>query len=46
MPGKRGKAPVEEVLNTIDELCKILKFKSKNPKVIDLTEDERMPDSL
>lgn len=32
--------------STLDELCKILKFRSKHPKVIDLTEEERMPDTL
>ena len=49
MPGKnRGKKQdVDELeLNTIEELCKVLKFRSKNPKVIDLTEEERMPDTL
>ena len=30
----------------MDELCKIVKFRSKNPKIIDLTEEERMPDTL
>jgi len=38
-------APDEE-LNTIEELCKVLKFRSKNPKIIDLTADERLPDTL
>lgn len=37
--------PVEDT-STIDELCKILKFRSKNPKIIDLTDEERMPDTL
>ena len=37
---------VKQEANTVDELCKILKFKSHNPKVIDLTEEERMPDTL
>ena len=32
--------------STLDELCKILRFRSKNPKVIDLTEEDRMPDTL
>ena len=32
--------------NTLDELCKILKFRSKTPKVIDLTDDVRMPSTL
>ena len=43
--GKKGKY-VEEELNTIEELCKVLKFRSKNPKIIDLTEEERMPETL
>ena len=49
LPGKnRGKKfdDDEAELNTIEELCKVLKFRSKNPKVIDLTEEERMPDTL
>jgi len=34
-------------VNTIDELCKILKFRSHNPKIIDLTSnDTRMPTEL
>ena len=36
----------DQNLNTIEELCKVLKFRSKNPKIIDLTEEERMPDTL
>ena len=32
--------------STMDELCKIVKFRSKNPKIIDLTEEERMPETL
>jgi ATP-dependent RNA helicase DDX24/MAK5 len=32
--------------STLDSLCKILRFRSKKPKVIDLTEDERMPETL
>lgn len=43
--GKKGKYEEEE-LNTIEELCKVLKFRSKNPKIIDLTEEERMPETL
>lgn len=27
-------------------MCKTLRFRSKNPKVIDLTEEERMPATL
>jgi hypothetical protein len=33
-------------VNTLDQLCKTLKFRSKMPKVIDLTEEERMPETL
>ena len=36
----------EEDLNTVDQLCKVLKFRSKNPKVIDLTSEVRMPATL
>ena len=32
--------------NTMDDLCQIVRFRSKNPKIIDLTEEERMPDTL
>ena len=32
--------------NTLDELCRVIRFRSRNPKVIDLTEEERMPDTL
>jgi len=42
---KKGQ-PQEKELNTIEELCKVLKFRSHNPKVIDLTEEERMPSTL
>lgn len=44
--GKKSQKPEEEELNTIEELCRILKFRSKNPKIIDLTEEERMPETL
>ena len=30
----------------MENLCKTLRFRSKHPKVIDLTEEERMPDTL
>ena len=30
----------------MDDLCQIVRFRSKNPKIIDLTEEERMPDTL
>ena len=32
--------------STLDELCKLLKFRSRHPKVIDLTEEEKMPETL
>ena len=44
--GKKKNHPAEQELNTIEELCRVLKFRSKNPKIIDLTEEERMPDTL
>ena len=42
------KKPSDEKISTVDDLCKMLKFRSRNPKVIDLTanEDERMPETL
>ena len=30
---------VAEAISTVDQLCKTLKFRSRNPKVIDLTEE-------
>lgn len=36
----------KETVSTLDKLCKTLRFRSKAPKVIDLTEEERMPDTL
>lgn len=38
---KAGKAPLE-LKNTLDSLCTTLKFRSKNPKVIDLTGESEM----
>jgi len=35
-----------ESVSTVDQLCKLLKFRSHNPKVIDLTEEDRMPETL
>jgi ATP-dependent RNA helicase DDX24/MAK5 len=32
--------------NSIEALCKILRFRSKNPKVIDLTAEEKLPETL
>lgn len=46
---KKGTGNKTEEVSTIDEMAKILKFRSKNPKVIDLTggDDEgRMPATL
>ena len=37
---------IEETVSTVDQLCKILNFRSKQPKVIDLTEEQRMPSTL
>lgn len=42
----KEKGEKREVVSTVDQLCKLLKFRSRNPKIIDLTEDERMPDTL
>ena len=36
----------EKQQGALDDLCKILKFRSKHPKVIDLTEEARIPDTL
>lgn len=44
-----GKKPeAREVTSTIEEMAKILKFRSKQPKIIDLTveDEERMPSTL
>jgi ATP-dependent RNA helicase DDX24/MAK5 len=38
--------PDKDHQNTLDELCSLLRFRSSNPKVIDLTEEARMPDTL
>ena len=38
MMKKKG-LKIEEKESTLDALCKTLKFRSKNPKVIDLTEE-------
>ena len=43
----KGQKQVETTeLTTLEALCKLLKFRSKTPKVIDLTSEERMPDTL
>lgn len=41
----------KEGTSTLDNLCKTIRFKSKNPKIIDLTENEeskshKLPDTL
>ena len=48
LKGLKGKKRTEDdsMQSTLDELCKTLRFRSKHPKVIDLTEEERMPDTL
>lgn len=48
---KKHKRDAAEGISTLENLCNTLKFRSKNPKVIDLTEDQesksqRMPDTL
>eukprot|EP00347_Sterkiella_histriomuscorum_P007788 403347561 len=35
-----------EAVDTLEQLCKTLRFRTKTPKVIDLTEEERMPETL
>lgn len=42
----KEKGTVLETVSTVEQLCKVLKFRSKTPKVIDLTEEQRMPDTL
>ena len=40
---------IEASVTTVEQLCKILKFRSHNPKVIDLTsgdDQHRMPETL
>ena len=32
--------------SSLDDLCKILRFRSKHPKVIDLTEEAKIPETL
>jgi len=36
----------EKEQSALDDLCRILKFRSKQPKVIDLTEEARIPETL
>mmetsp|Transcript_33627 Transcript_33627/g.51853 ORF Transcript_33627/g.51853 Transcript_33627/m.51853 type:complete len:162 (+) Transcript_33627:983-1468(+) len=45
---KKKKILVKDQISTLDKLCQTLKFRSKNPKVIDLTEDDdgQMPETL
>jgi len=42
----KEKGETRETVSTVEQLCKLLKFRSKNPKIIDLTEDERMPETI
>ncbi len=42
----KEKGEKREMISTVDQLSKLLKFRSRNPKIIDLTEDERMPETL
>ena len=46
MKAKLSGKEISEKTNTIEEMGKILKFRSKQPKVIDLTTEERMPETL
>lgn len=48
MQKEKGKSKAQEdpVQSSIEALCKLLRFRSKNPKVIDLTTEERMPETL
>jgi hypothetical protein len=32
--------------NALENICKVVRFRSKHPKVIDLTGEERMPATL
>ena len=48
---KKQKRDANDGMSTLENLCNTLKFRSKNPKVIDLTDDQeskshRMPDTL
>ena len=47
---KKKGIKITEKESTLDALCKTLKFRSKNPKVIDLTEESNdgtlMPETL
>lgn len=48
---KKQKVVAKEAATTLDNLCKTIRFKSKNPKIIDLTENDedrshRLPDTL
>jgi hypothetical protein len=43
---KKKGLKISDQKDTLEALCKILRFRSKNPKVIDLTEEQRMPDTL
>jgi hypothetical protein len=47
---KKGIRPDHEMQSTVEALCGLLKFRSKTPKIIDLTEENenggRMPETL
>ena len=46
---KQGIQKPAEKVDTVEMLCKTLRFRSKNPKIVDLTDDDknqRMPDTL
>jgi len=43
---KKKGISASETTNTLEQLCKTLRFRTKTPKVIDLTEEERMPETL
>jgi len=42
-PADPKAAPVEDA---IEGICKVVKFRSKQPKVINLTQEERLPSTL
>ena len=37
---RKKKKTLDDIESTMDHLCKMLKFRSKNPKIIDLTAKE------
>lgn len=42
----KGKAVATVKEDAIDGICKVVKFRSRLPMVIDLTEEDRMPATL